>query len=125
VVVATHYLEEADSDADRIVLIAQGRIVADGSPARIKARVGGRTIRATLPGADLARLAALPGVASADRRGDTVIISSAAPEAALRALLDQYPAARDVEVRGSGLEEAFLALTTDDGDAALPVQEVR
>jgi ABC-2 type transport system ATP-binding protein len=125
VVFATHYLEEADSYADRVVLIAQGRIVADGSPARIKARVAGRTIRATVPGADLARLAALPGVASADRRGDTVIISSAAPEAALRALLDQYPAARDLEVRGSGLEEAFLALTTDDGDAAFPVQEVR
>src|SRR5580658_1379364 len=91
VVFATHYLEEADAYADRIVLIAQGRIVADGSPAEIKARVGGRTIRATLPGAGLAQLTALPGVRSADRRGDTVILSSADPETALRALLDRFP----------------------------------
>ena len=92
VVFATHYLEEADAYADRIVLIAQGRIVADGPATEIKARVGGRTIRATLPGADLARLAALPGVSAADRRGDTVILACADPEAALRALLSEFPA---------------------------------
>jgi ABC-2 type transport system ATP-binding protein len=125
VVFATHYLEEADAYADRVVLMTQGRIVADGSPGEVKARVGGRTIRATVPGAELAQLAALPGVASADRRGDTVILSCAEPERALRALLGQFPAARDVEVRGSGLEEAFLALTAAGGNAADSVQEVR
>ena len=50
VVFATHYLEEADAFADRVVLMARGRVVADGSPTEIKARVGSRTIRATLPG---------------------------------------------------------------------------
>jgi ABC-2 type transport system ATP-binding protein len=114
VVFATHYLEEADAYADRIVLIARGRIVADGPAPEIKAMVGGRTIRATLPGADLSTLAALPGVTGADRRGDAVILSCADAEAALRGLLAEFPAARDVEVRGAGLEEAFLALTTDD-----------
>ncbi len=64
VVFATHYLEEADAYADRIVLMSRGEIVADGPATEIKAMVGGRTIRATLPGADLARLAALPGVTS-------------------------------------------------------------
>jgi ABC-2 type transport system ATP-binding protein len=114
VVFATHYLEEADAYADRIVLIARGRIVADGPAPEIKAMVGGRTIRATLPGADLGRLAALAGVTSADRRGDAVILSCADAETALRGLLGQFPDARDVEVRGAGLEEAFLALTGDD-----------
>ena len=116
VVFATHYLEEADAYADRIVLMSRGEIVADGPATEIKAMVGGRTIRATLPGADLARLAALPGVTAADRHGDTVILSSTEPEEALRALLNEFPAARDVEVRGAQLEEAFLALTADETD---------
>jgi ABC-2 type transport system ATP-binding protein len=114
---ATHYLEEADSYADRIVLLARGRIVADGSGTEIKARVGGRTIRATLPGVTVAQLAALPGVISADRRGDAVVLAAADAEAALRGLLGQFPDIRDIEVRGAGLEDAFLALTGDQDDA--------
>ena len=114
VVFATHYLEEADAYADRIVLLARGRIVADGPATEIKARVSGRTIRATLPGADTARLAALPGVLNARLQGDAVVLSCADSDAALRALLGQFPAARDIEVLGAGLEEAFMALTSDD-----------
>ena len=59
---ATHYLEEADANADRAVLMAHGRIVADGPTTEIKARVGIRTIRATLPDAAAAELEALAGV---------------------------------------------------------------
>ncbi len=114
VIFATHYLEEADAFADRIVLLARGQIVADGPATEIKAKVGGRTIRATLPGAAVPQLAALPGVISADRRGDGVILTCRDAETALRALLDLFPAAHDVEVRGAGLEEAFLALTAHD-----------
>src|SRR6202034_2052236 len=73
VIFATHYLEEADANADRAVLMARGQIVADGPTTEIKARVGRRTIRATLPDIDPAQLAALPGVTSADRHGDAVI----------------------------------------------------
>jgi ABC-2 type transport system ATP-binding protein len=113
VIFATHYLEEADAYADRIVLLARGRIVADGSATEIKAMVGGQTIRATLPGADLAQLTSLPGVISVERHGDAVILSSTDSEAALRALLDRFPSTRDIEVRRAGLEEAFLELTTD------------
>jgi ABC-2 type transport system ATP-binding protein len=116
VVFATHYLEEADAYADRIVLMAHGEIVADGPATEIKAMVGGRTIRATLPGADLTQLAALPGVTSADQHGDAVILSASEPEVTLRALLNGFPAARDVEVRGAQLEEAFLALTASERD---------
>jgi ABC-2 type transport system ATP-binding protein len=113
IVFATHYLEEADAYADRIVLMAHGRIVADGPAAEIKATVGLRTIRATLPHADLAALGALPGVTHADTRGDDVILNCSDSDTALRALLAGYPAARNIEVAGAGLEEAFLQLTGD------------
>src|ERR1700760_3501622 len=71
---ATHYLEEADPYADRIVLISQGRIVADGTGSQIKALAAGRTVRATLPNAASHGLAELPGVESVDVRGDAVYV---------------------------------------------------
>jgi ABC-2 type transport system ATP-binding protein len=120
IVFATHYLEEADAYADRIVLIARGRVVADGPATEIKALAGHRTIRATLPGADTAALASLPGVRGAQRHGDAVVLSSSDADAALVALLGSFPAARDIEVRGGSLEEAFLELTADD-ETASPV----
>ncbi len=119
VVFATHYLEEADAYADRIVLLARGRLVADGPATEIKSKVGGRTIRATLPGADLDALGALPGVTNTERHGEAVVLSCDDSDAALRALLAGYPAARDVEVRGAGMEEAFLLLVGED-DAEPP-----
>src|ERR1700684_2025632 len=70
VLFATHYLEEADAYADRAILMAHGEVVADGPTTEIKAMVGSRTIRATLPGADLAALERLPGVSGAERRGE-------------------------------------------------------
>ena len=114
VVFATHYLEEADAYADRIILMAHGRVVADGSATEIKARTGLRTVRATLPGADVAALAALDGVTNADTRGDTIILNCSNSDLALRALLPAYPDARDIEVSGAALEDAFLQLTTAD-----------
>ena len=113
---ATHYLEEADSYADRIVLMARGRVVADGAATDIKSRVGGKTIRATLPGVDLDALRSLAGVTGALRRGEAVTLACSDGDAALRSLLGTYPAARDLEVRGAGLEEAFLELVTEDED---------
>jgi ABC-2 type transport system ATP-binding protein len=113
---ATHYLEEADAYADRIVLMARGQIVADGSTAKIKATVGSRTIRATLPDAQSAELSSLPGVTNAEVRGDTIVLSCKDSDAALRALLGRFPAAHDVEVTGAGIEEAFLALTSGEDE---------
>ncbi len=117
VIFATHYLEEADAYADRIVLLARGRIVADGPATEIKAMAGGKTIRGTLPGTDVTQLAALPGVRTADRHGDAVVLSAADSDSALRALLGRFPEVRDIEVYGAGLEEAFLELTGDENDA--------
>jgi ABC-2 type transport system ATP-binding protein len=117
IVFATHYLEEADAYADRVVLMAHGRIVADGPTTEIKAMVDVRTIRTTLPGAGLAALGRLPGVVTADRHGDAVILSCSDSDAAIRALLDAHPQARDIEIRGADLEQAFVQLTggADDG----------
>ena len=111
VLFATHYLEEADANADRAILMAHGRIVADGPTTEIKARVGRRTLRATLPGINPSNLAGLPGVASAERRGDAVMLSCVDSDLSIRALLEQYPAAKDIEIVGGSLEEAFLELT--------------
>ena len=118
VIFATHYLEEADEFADRAVLMAHGQIVADGPTTEIKARVGGRSIRATLAHADLDDLGALPGVASVERRGEAVVLRCSDSDQAIRALLTRYPAARDIEVAGAGLEEAFLELTGGEDTAA-------
>jgi ABC-2 type transport system ATP-binding protein len=113
VIFATHYLEEADAYADRIVLMARGRIVADGPATEIKARVGLKTIRATLPGADQIALAALPGVATVEVHGNAIVLRCKDSDAALHRLLRDFPQARDIEVLGAGLEEAFIELTGD------------
>ena len=120
VVFATHYLEEADAYADRIILMAHGRVVADGPATEIKATVGQRRVRCTLPGVEVDALAALPGVTAVEVRGDSIRLSCSDSDAALRALVANYPAARDFEVSGAALEDAFLELTADraEGDAA-------
>ncbi|MEU7928033.1 ABC transporter ATP-binding protein [Micromonospora sp. NPDC049107] len=112
VIFATHYLDEADAYADRIVLVRQGRVVADGTTAEIKNLAAGRTVRATLPGADQAALAALPGVDAVEVRGDSVLVRTGDSDAIARHLLTRT-AARDVEITSRNLEDAFLALTTE------------
>ncbi len=126
VMFATHYLEEADAYADRIVLLRRGRIVADGTAAEVKALAAGRTVRATLPGADPTALAAVPGAERVEVRGDVVVIHSQDTDRVARYLLTET-AAHDLEITARGLEEAFLALTGDGeaGRRAATVGEVR
>jgi ABC-2 type transport system ATP-binding protein len=109
---ATHYLEEADEYADRIILVRQGEIVADGSASQIKAMAAGRTVRATLPGASAAALADVPGADSVEVSGDTVRIHSTDSDAVARYLLTRT-AAHDLEIESRGIEDAFIALTAD------------
>lgn len=118
VIFATHYLQEADDYADRIVLMANGAIVADGTSAQIKATVSGRTIRATLPDVEPDELQRLPGVTEVDIHGDVVRLECDDSDAALRALVSTYTDARDIEVTALGLEAAFVALTSDSSDPA-------
>ena len=113
VVFATHYLEEADAYADRVVFVRRGRIVADGTAAEVKALAAGRTVRATLPGADPAALAAIAGVDRAEVRGDTVLLHGRDTDAIARHLLTTTPA-KDLEITSRNLEEAFLTLTADE-----------
>ena len=113
VLFATHYLEEADAYADRIILLRQGRIVADGTASEVRNLSSGRSVRASLPGADAATLSALPGVRSVEVRGDRVLIGTMESDAVARFLLTAT-AARDVEIVSHNLEDAFLALTGDE-----------
>lgn len=109
---ATHYLEEADAYADRVVLVSHGTVVADGSAAQVKALASGRVVSAAFPAARPtdAALAALPGVTGLERRGDRILLRTTASDEVARHLLTST-SATDVEITALGLEEAFLTLT--------------
>lgn len=113
IIFATHYLQEADEYADRIVLVRSGRIVADGTPAQLKAQGNGRTVRATWPGVSADDLRDVPGIDHADIRGDILTASATDSDALARHLLLHTPA-HDLEVTARGLDEAFIALTATE-----------
>jgi ABC-2 type transport system ATP-binding protein len=117
VIFTSHLLEEAETNAERTVLMARGRIIADAPTTEIKAHVSTTTIRATLLDADADELATPPGVATADRNGETVILRSFDSNQALRSLLERYPSARDFEITGTGLEQTLLDLASGSADA--------
>lgn len=117
VLLTTHYLEEADALADRVVVLDQGRIVADGSPAEIKRRIAHKRIAFASALPDVV-LEGLPGVVSRSRDGDHAVLLSSTPEATVRELLRLDPELRDLTVAGAALEEAFLALTTSSTEAS-------
>jgi ABC-2 type transport system ATP-binding protein len=114
VVFATHYLAEAEDYADRVVLLRAGRVVADGSVSQVRSLAAGRVITAKIADADQAALAALPGVTSVLLRGEAAELACADSDAALRELLNRHPHAHDIEVRGAGLEAAFVTLTRQE-----------
>jgi ABC-2 type transport system ATP-binding protein len=115
VMFATHYLEEADDFADRVVVIAAGRIVADGTGAQIKATVAGRTLSAVVPGATPADLRLLAGVSAAEAQGPRIVLQCTDSDTAVRALLAAWPDCHDIEIRTANLEDAFLSLTSSAG----------
>lgn len=109
VLFATHYLDEADQYADRIVLMREGEIVADGTGAEIKAMASGRTITAIIPdGTELPAFA--PEVEVEHGAGNTVMIHAKDSDAALRTLVANTDA-HDITVTSHNLEQAFLKLT--------------
>ncbi|KJC62967.1 ABC-2 type transport system ATP-binding protein [Agreia bicolorata] len=112
VLFATHYLDEADEYADRIVLMSRGTIVADGATAQIKNLVSGRIVRATVPDADPAALAALPSVDDVSVQGDRITLHTSDSDALARHLLT-HTSARDIEITSQNLESVFLALTSE------------
>jgi ABC-2 type transport system ATP-binding protein len=113
VLFATHYLEEADAVADRVLVLHRGRLLADGTAAEIKAKAGARRVSFDVEGAiDEPALRALPFLTGIDISGRTVRIQSTDADATVHALygLGVYP--RNLEVAGLGLEQAFVAITT-------------
>ncbi|MEW2413859.1 ABC transporter ATP-binding protein [Streptomyces sp. NPDC046866] len=121
VLFATHYLEEADAIADRVLVLNKGRLLADGTAAEIKAKAGARRIAFDLaPDApvDEAALRALPHLTAYERHGGTIRLQSSDADATVHAVyaLGLYP--RNLEVAGLGLEQAFIALTEAEEAAA-------
>ncbi len=114
VLFATHYLEEADAIADRIIVMQKGRIVADGSAASIKAGGGGRIVTFHSPDPDRSRLGALDGVTKVDIQGDLVRLVSSDSDATVRAAVVGGMPFRGLEIGGADLEEAFLALVNTE-----------
>ena len=112
IVLTTHYLEEADALADRIVLLGGGRVLAEDTPAGIKARASGKRVRVStrLPAA---LIASWPEAQEVRMDGEHCEIRSAQPEALLRRLLAADASAGDLEVLPLSLEEAFLTLTAN------------
>jgi len=111
---ATHYLEEADQAADRILVINKGRLLADGTPAEIKERAGAKRISFRLDPVDEAFLLRLPALVNLEIRRDQIHIQSSDSDRTLYALLDAGYRPREIEVSSLGLEQAFLAITAED-----------
>lgn len=117
VLLTTHAMDEADALADRILVLADGRIVADDAPAAIRARVAATSIRCrtTLPDAVLGALSAVRGV---ERAGTETRLLSADAVASTRALLAADPALADLRIVDATLEDAFAQLVTPQRIAA-------
>jgi ABC-2 type transport system ATP-binding protein len=116
VLFATHRLEEADAVADRVVVIASGRLLADGTPDQVKAQAAGRsTISMAADGPSRELLENLPAVETVRQDRGRLTLSTSDPDATIRALLQQAPHVQGLEVSRAGMEEAFLQLTHQEG----------
>ena len=113
ILLTTHYTEEADALADRIVLVGRGRVLAEDTPAGIKARASGKRICCTST-LDITRISHWPEVSSATRDGHRLELRSATAEPLLRRLLDADPQLADIEVLPLSLEEALTAIGTSE-----------
>ncbi|MGP3959166.1 ABC transporter ATP-binding protein [Nonomuraea sp. 3N208] len=111
VVFATHYLTEADDYADRVVLLADGKIVADGPVDTIKSLVGGTEVHFATDGADVSRFEGLPGVRQVRMEGPAVALRTSDSDATLRALFATFDDIRHVRTATTDLESAFVSLT--------------
>jgi ABC-2 type transport system ATP-binding protein len=116
ILLTTHYLEEADALASRIVVIQKGKVIAEGTPQELKTADGSRSIRCTTS-LQPSFVSALPGVTGVEPDGDTMLVRTRTPEAVLRIMLEQDATLSGLEVRAAALEDAFLALTNNTTSA--------
>jgi len=110
VLLTTHYLEEVDALANRVVVIQKGAVLAEGTPAEIKTRVAGRQIRC-ISRIPIAEVCSIPGVLEVRSDREAFVIRASQAERVVRELLRLDPQLRELEITSAGLEEAFLALT--------------
>jgi ABC-2 type transport system ATP-binding protein len=110
VLLTTHYLNEADALADRIVVLSHGDVVAEGTPADIKSRAIGKQVRFSSR-LSLEEIRSIPGVTTVIADRDRYELQVQAPEPVVRELLQRDSWLTDLEITTAGLEEAFLALT--------------
>jgi ABC-2 type transport system ATP-binding protein len=113
ILLTTHYLEEADLLASRVVVINKGRTVCEGTPAEIRQRVSGKRIRC-ITQLDPEWLRTLPSVSQVVQDREAVVIQAEQAEPVVRAMLNRDPDLSGLEIASAGLEEAFLALTGED-----------
>ena len=127
VLLTTHYLEEADALADRIIVLNKGRVICEGSPAEVRATAAAHSSsserndsQSQMPNTKLLsfqtkllqeQILNLAGVQKVEGNGTTTMVTTSAPESTLRELLALDPELRGLEVRSPALEDAFLALT--------------
>jgi ABC-2 type transport system ATP-binding protein len=114
VLLTTHYLQEADALADRVAVINQGEIIAQGTPSEIKAKTAGKRIRC-ITSLSVSTLRQIPGVTDVKEDREAVELCAIAAEPIVRELLARDEGLSGLEVTSAGLEEAFLALTQDAG----------
>ena len=112
VLLTTHYLQEADALADRVAVINKGEIIAEGTPAEIKAQTAGKRIRC-ITDINIDVLRRIPGVTQVTEDREAIELHVAEAEPVLRELLARDARLSGLEVNAAGLEEAFLALTQD------------
>jgi ABC-2 type transport system ATP-binding protein len=111
VVLTTHYLEEADQLAERVIVIDRGLVIADAPPAEIKSRVAGKRVRFTAPALKEKDLEGLP-VTAVTINDHSVQLLTNQPESVLRELFRRGVEISDLEVAGADLEDAFIAITS-------------
>ena len=114
VLFATHYLEEAEAFASRVVIITHGRIVADGTVAELKRRAGAQTVQFQTGRSAEDVLKRLPGVSHVEWRGDSVTLTTSDSDAAMRELIASEVQWRNLEVRSANLDDVFMALVAAD-----------
>ena len=114
VLLTTHYLQEADALADRVAVINQGEIIAQGTPSEIKAKTAGKRIRC-ITGLSINTLRQIPGVTEVKEDREAVELHAIEAESIVRELLSRDSQLSGLEVTSAGLEEAFLALTHESG----------
>lgn len=118
-VLTTHYLEEADALADRVVVMRAGRVVIEGTPMQLKARLGGTRVRC-LSSLQLEDVAGLPGVREARREGNRLVLHCGEADAVVRELMRRDPVLAELEIVPASLEDSLFNIKDEPRGAAMP-----